>query len=571
MARNAKLLALKNEARKAGWLKYVRSEADERAMLNGCRFNIARGMHCVDFFPRFLRHSKGEWANRPFELLDWQRDDLVLPLFGWERQNDTGRWVRRFTKTYVEVPKKNGKSTLASGIGLYMLVADGEGGAEVYSAANDRKQAGIVHGEAINMVKSSPELSKVLRINNATYQISYDASQSYYRALTAEAGTNEGWNGHCCICDELHKWYGRKLWDALRYMFRARSQGLLFVITTAGDDMQSVCREQHDYAQGVLKGKIFDDRFFPLIYAAGPKDDWLSEKSWRKANPSYGITINAEEFAADAKEAAKSPASTAGFKRYSLNIWTTGDSPWLNLDDWLAGQQDYTEDDLAGMKCWAGLDLSKTRDTTSLVLVFPWEDGSVRILPYFWLPEETAKSQDHLVSYMEWSRENLIRLTPGDVCDYTFVKRDIRDLFAKFDVQQLAYDPKFAEELTQELEQGKVLDGVTIEHGTGVSRLAYGQTISNFASPTAEWERLVISHKLHHNNHPVMNWQIGNALVYTDANNNKRPVKPKPNDYRKIDGVVAGIQGLFGAITNGGGPVESVYDRPGSDDGVIFV
>lgn len=509
--------------------KWIKTAADERAAANGCRFDPKLGEHVIKFFRKYLRHSKGEWAGRAFDPLEWQIEDLLMPLFSWVRADG----LRRFNRAYVELPKKNGKSTLASGIGLYMLLGDGEAGAECYSVATDQAQASIVHGEAINMVEASPELSSVLTINRTTKNIHHEATRSFYRSLSSEAGSKEGINAHFLCADELHAWYGDQLWRTLRYASASRRQPLSFAITTAGSNTQSVCRQQHEYARGVLDGTLQDDGYFALIKAADPDDDWTSPAVWKKANPSLGHTLTVDEFQAAVNEAKQSPSNEASFKRYRLDIWQSADNPWLRLDDWMACKQVYTEADLHGRDCWAGLDLGRTRDTTALVLAFPMDDETIRLLSYFWLPEETARRQNHLVPYVSWARGGFIELTPGEVTDFTFVRKRIVELSEVFNIRNVSYDPYAAEDLMQKLE---------LEDG--LHREAFAQTVTNFALPTATFERLVISRKLHHNGHPVLAWQAGNAVVRSDANGNKRPVKHTPDDHRKIDGIVAGIMAL---------------------------
>jgi phage terminase large subunit-like protein len=508
--------------------RWIKSTADELAVRNGCRFNERLADHVVEFFPRFLCHSKGEWGGKPFELFDWQRDEIIKPIFGWIRPDGT----RRFRKTYIELPKKNGKSTLAAGIGLYLLVGDNEPGAEVYSAANDREQASIVHNEAVNMTEASPELSSVLKVNQSTRTISFGAMKSFYKSVSSDAAGKEGFNAHGIICDELHIWKGRKLWDAFKYAFRARRQGLLFVITTAGDDTDSICYEQHDYARGVLAGSIQDDRFFALIKAAESEDDWTVEATWRKANPGLGQTVKLDEFAADVNEAKKTPTAQATFKRYSLNIWCTGTSPWLAHEQWAANAETYSENDLLGRECDAGLDLAKTRDMSALVLNFPPDEvgGPHRLLPFFWLPEDAAYDSDAPPELKVWAESGLLTLTPGNVCDYEFIEKQLGILSERFSIRQLAFDPWNAEHLTQRI----------VDH-YAVKRVEFRQTIGNYAAPCSEFERAVINGTLKHNNHPILNWQAGHVTIKNDASGNMRPIKPPHQDRKKIDGIVAAI------------------------------
>jgi len=539
------LTGLKGQAQREGWAEWIErapgAAANERAMLAGCRFDERLGLHVVDFFARYLQHSKGRWAGQAFELLDWQYFDLVMPLFGWVRADG----LRRFRRAYIEVPKKQGKSTLAAGVGLYLLCADGEMGAEIYSTAVDTRQASIVHGQAVQMVDSSPHLKAELRLNRSTNNISHPASRSFYRALSSVPGSKEGLNAQGLIIDELHAWRGRKLYDTLRYATRARQQPLTFMITTAGDEWESVCREEHDYSRSVRDGEIEDSSHFGLIYAAEPEDDWTDEETWRKANPSLGETIDMEDFRQDFLRAQRTPSVEASWKRYSLNIWSTGGDRWIQPEQWQACRAEFCEADLFGEECFAGLDLAKTRDSTALVLLFPREDGTFRVLPYFWLPERTAGDYDDRVSWLAWAAAGYVRLTPGEVCDYGFVRAEVRRLAELFEIREMAYDPYNAEQTTQEIEQG-VLDneGNVLEEGTGIERVSFAQTLDNFAPPTMRMERLILSQQIRHNGHPVLAWQMANCHVRPDANENIRPLKPKRGDYRKIDGPVAMIMAL---------------------------
>ena len=329
-----KLPAVLRRAKREGWLDRIRNTADERAALRGCTWSRWHAERVEQFCRTFCCHSKGQWAGQPFELLPWQRDDLVYPLFGWRRPDGT----RRFRRAYIEVAKKNGKSALVSALGLYLLIGDQEPGAEVYSCAADRPQATIVHTEAVNMVDASPSLQNLLTVNRSTFGITYPDTKSVYKAWSGKAKGKSGFNAHGLLCDELQEWQGREMWENLIHAGRARRQPLLIVITNAGDDMLSVCREQHDYAERVLDGSFDDERFFALIYSVtaeelaerGPMDRDL----WRKANPSLGHTINEDDFARDVQEAMRVPTAWAEFCRKSFSIWNTGTKRWLNIHQW---------------------------------------------------------------------------------------------------------------------------------------------------------------------------------------------------------------------------------------------
>lgn len=531
--------------------RWIQTAADERAAADGCWFDEAAGEYVVEFFRRFLRHWEGRWAGEPFELMPWQYERLIMPLFGWKRHNEFGKPVRRFNRAYVEVPKKNGKSPTGAAIGLYMLVADGEPGAKVFSAAVDKDQAKIVHTHAIKMVEASTPLQSILTINRSTSNIHFAGTNSYYRALSGDKtkGAKEGLNGNCCIIDELHAWKGRSFWDELKYMGASREQPLMFAITTAGDDMLSVCRQQHEYAQKVIRGDTVDHSFFGLIFQADADDPWDHPDTWAKANPSLGYTVTRGEFQQSVNEAKESPSQISSFKRYRLNIWATGENPWLKLDDWLQKcQKSYTDDDLAGEPCYGGLDLSRTRDMTAFVLAFPDDETEeVKLLPYFWLPEARAKEMPNKEELFRWAEQGHIELTPGNIVDYGFVKRRILELCDKFDLLELAFDPKYAEELTQSIEQE-----------TGVDRVEFPQSRLHFTGPSKEFERRVIAGLMQHNGNPILTWQIGHAQVKADPDGNIKPVKREPNDYRTVDGVIAAIMASARATMNMGG--KSFYD-----------
>jgi phage terminase large subunit-like protein len=509
--------------------RWIRSIGDELAFRAGCRFNEALALHAVDFFPKFLRHSKGQWAGKSFELIAWQRDELLMPLFGWVRADGT----RRYRRVFIEVPKKNGKSTLASGIGLYMLAADGEAGAEVYSVAADKDQASIVHGEAIRMAQASEVLAGCLKVNKSTRNILYSVTNSWYRALSSEPGGKEGLNIHAAIIDELHVWKGRDLWDSLVYGYRSRRQPLQFVITTAGDDDQSVCFSELERARQIIAGTVRDDAYFALIFEAKEEDDWQDEDIWAKANPSLGTTFSVQTLREDAAAAKGRASQEAAFKRYSLDIWQRATNAWLSVDDWQRNRREFTVEDLRGCECFAGLDLSRTRDMTALALIFPWEENGrvvFRQLVRFWLPRAAVERYREKIDLAGWQRAGALEIM-GD--SYAQVEAAIVEAQQMFRLNGIAYDPMYARDFIERLHQ---------EYG--IEPVEFGQTIMNFAGPTKEYERLLIQDSLHHNGNPVLDWQAGQVQVKSDPNANIRPVKPPNEDHRKIDGIVAGIMAL---------------------------
>jgi phage terminase large subunit-like protein len=536
-----KLIQQLADAKTEGWHEWIQNEADERAVRAGHRFDIAAAERVREFFLRFLRHSKGAWAGQPFELLEWQWRQMIAPLFGWKRPNGT----RRYRRGYIEVPKKNGKSTLFSGLSLYLLAGDGEPGAEIYSAAVDRDQASIVFNEAANMVEESPQLSSRLKVVRSTKRIVFHRTRSFYRALSADVPAKEGLNAHAVLIDELHAQKTRELWDTLRYAGASRRQPLHLSITTAGFDRHSICWEQHDYAEKVREGLIEDLSFFTFLAAADPEEDWTDPDVWKRANPSFGITIDADQFAEDCSEAQESPAKENSFRRYRLNQWTTQDVRWLSMEKWDAC---CGEPSLNNRTCYAGLDLSSTTDISALVLVFP--DGEkFSVLPFFWVPEEGARQRERRdrVPYQQWIRQGVIEATPGEVIDYDRIRHRINKLAEQYDIREIAIDRWNSTQLATQL------------GGDDFEVVAFGQGYASMNWPTKKLEELVLSGKLAHGGNPVLRWMASNVSIETDAADNWKPSKKK--SIERIDGIVALIMTLDRATTQS--DFSSIYETRG--------
>ncbi|HUS47476.1 MAG TPA: terminase TerL endonuclease subunit [Phycisphaerae bacterium] len=526
--------------------QWVRCEADEKAVAAGCRFDLAAAERVPSFFRKFLRHSKGQWAGQPFELLPWQWEEVIAPLFGWMRPDGT----RRFRSAYVEVGKKNGKSTLMAGLETYMLVADGEPGAEVYSAAADRSQASIIYDEAEKMVRASPNLRQHILLTPSQKHMSFPRTNSILKALSADAYTKEGLNASFIAFDELHAQRTRVLWDALCYAGVARRQPLLLAITTAGWDRNSICWEQRDYACKVRDGIIDDIAFLPVIHAADKEDDWTDPEIWAKANPSLGVTVRAEELAQACKEAQESPAKENSFKRYRLNIWTEQASRWLSMEQWDKCNGEVSEEALRGQPCWAGLDLSSTNDITAFARVFkPLAEGDVfRALLTFWVPGESMirREQRDRVPYPQWQREGYIERTEGNVVDYSAIRQRIKELHAATPVMEIAFDPFNATHIAQQLADD---DGFTM--------IEFRQGFLSMNEPSKALERLVQSRGLAHGGNPVLRWMASNVAILTDARENIAPSKKHSGE--KIDGIVTVIMGL--ARAQAGAETSKAYDQ----------
>jgi len=512
------------------------------------REDTEAGDRVVKFFKDYLRHNKGEWAGQPFELSEWQEHGVIRPIFSWKRQDGT----RKVRTAWIEIPKKNGKSTLASGLAAYMLLADREMGAEVYCAACDRDQARIVFNAAKAMIKASPiaDECKIHRDN-----ISNERTGSFYRVLSSDYNTADGINAHGLIFDEIHRQKNRELWDVLEFSTAARRQPLKIIITTAGAyDPTSIYQELHDYAMKVRDGTIDDPSWFTYWRGAEEDDDWESEEVWYRANPELGRAKKLESMQEAYAKAKETPANQNNFKRLHLNIVTAQVTKWLDVPtDWDPCGEEYGEDKLHALNCYGGLDLSATTDLTSLNLVFPpcGSFDKYHTYSYFWLPEDNLRklSQRDRVPYDEWKRLGWLRTTPGNVVDYSFIVAEIRDRLTElFNIQEIAYDPWNATQVANDLSD--VVEMVECRQG-----------FYSMNEPTKATERLILQRELVHNQNPILRWNMANMVVRSDPAGNVKPDKEKAT--QKIDGVVAMIMAIGRATVHYQAEGSSVYEGRG--------
>lgn len=497
----------------------------QHAPSRGFEFDIGAATHIIKFF-HFLYHSKGEWAGKEFFLEPWQKF-LLAYTFGWINKA-TG--LRRFRTSYNELPRKSGKSTMAAGVGLYMFFADGEPGAEVYAAATKKDQARIVHSEAIRMVRSSPKLMKRINIFRDNLHVTQTASK--FEPLGADEDTLDGLNIHCAIIDEVHAHKKRGVYDVLDTATGARRQPLIFTITTAGFDRESICWDLHSHAERVLMGIVQDDTFAVFIASADEDDDWREEITWKKANPNFGISVKPDDLARKRDAAISMTSSQNTFRRLHLNQWTEQDVRWISMDVWDSITTPVNPDELLGLGCYAGIDLASTTDVAALSLVFPMLDGAVKILPFFWIPEENAiaRSKRDRVMYDQWIRDGHIFATPGNVIDFDFIRKTVNELGEKYQILEIAIDRWNSTQLTTQLQ------------GDGYMMVPVGQGYATMSSPSKKLEELLLSKRLHHGGHPVLRWMASNVTLEQDAAGNIKPSKGKSRE--KIDGIVSIVNAL---------------------------
>jgi phage terminase large subunit-like protein len=519
----------------------------DEASARGLRFDRAAAQHAIDWFG-FLKHSKGEWAGQPFTLQPWQQF-IQWVLYGWKRADG----YRRFRTAYIEVARKNGKSSYAAGNGLYLMVADGESGAEVYSAATKRDQAKISWGEAVRMVKASSALSGMVRHFRAGDNLSIEATASRFMPLGADADNMDGLNVHGAIIDELHAHKTAAVVEVLETATAARRQPLIFEITTAGTDQNSICFQHHDYSRRVLEGAIQDDTWFAFIASIDEDDDWTDEGSWIKANPNLGVSVKLDDLQRKAEQARRMPSRQNAFKRLHLNVWTQQTDRWIDLSLWDENGGEVDEDELRGRVCYGGLDLSAVTDTTAWVLVFP-RDGdpeALDVLARFWVPEVQLSNDTnrYLEQYRAWVRDGWMEATPGDAVDYGWIKRRILEDAARFRIVSLNIDRLFqGYQLSQELAD------------EGLEVFGMGQGFLSMAAPMREFERRLLARRLNHGGNPVLRFMADNVAVRQDAAGNLKPDKAASQG--RIDGIVALIMALDRAMRHEP-PKRSVYEERG--------
>ena len=510
----------------------------------GLYFDPDAADHAIDFF-RFLKHSKGEWGGCTFELELWQCF-IVGSIFGWKRKSDG---MRRFRTAYIEVPRKNGKSTLISGIGLYLFMCDGEPGAEIYTAATKRDQARITHGEATRMVKSSPALRKRIKVFKDNLHI--EATHSKFEPLGADADTMDGLNVHAALVDELHAHKTRAVWDVLETATSARRQPLMLAITTAGFDQTSFCYEMHEYCTKILNGSVQDDTVFTYIATIDEGDDPFSPVTWRKANPNLGISKKEDDMERLALKAKEMPSALNNFLTKHLNVWTQQAERWINLDLWDENAGMVVEEKLVGRKCYGGLDLSSVSDITAWVMVFPEDDDPERIqvLCRFWCPEARLHDNNNRYKdqYQKWKRLGFLKTTPGDAIDYEFIKAQVLQDAQKFNLIDLNIDRLF---------QGYQLAMELAEEGLTV--VPFGMGFKSMAAPMKEFERRLLKRKIQHGGNPVLRWMADSLAVKMDPAGNLKP--DKASSQGKIDGVVALVMALDRAMRH---ETTSVYEERG--------
>ena len=475
---------------------------------------------------------------------------------GWSRGSSSccgissdGRMLtsRAASYAYIEIARKNGKTALSAGVGLYMLFADGESRPEVYSAATVKDQAKICFSDAVEIVKATDLKNYLTPYRNS---IVYELKGGTMKPLSSDYGTHDGLNPSCGIIDEFHAHKDSGMFDVIKSAFGARRQPLMFIITTAGFDKSGVCYAYRENVIKVLHGVNEDDSLFGIIYTLDDKSEWDDPKMWIKANPNLGVSLSADYLADQVKDAKNRPEAVRNVMTKNVNLWVDAERTWILDDAWQKCIGTTDPADLKGCACWGGLDLWNVSDITAYVLLFH-ENDRFQLLPFFWTPEEKMleKIRKENINYDKWVAEGYITVTPGNVIDYDFVKADILRIVADYDLRTSAYDRWNSSQTIIDLQN------------EGMECNPFGQGYGSMSAPTKEFEKLVLTGKIEHFGNPVLRWMLASTLVKTDPAGNIKPDKEKST--QKIDGIVATIMALGEWMTAQANDENNPYENRG--------
>ncbi len=513
----------------------------DRALERGWHFDRRAALRAIGFIER-LKHTKGEWAGHRFRLEPWQHF-VLWNIFGWKNADGT----RRFRYAYIEIARKNGKTALSAGVGLYMLFADGESRPEVYSAATVKDQAKICFADAVEIVRATDLKHYLTPFRNS---IVYEARGGMMKPLSSDYGTHDGLNPSCGIIDEFHAHRDSGMFDVIKSAFGARRQPLMFIITTAGFNKSGACYAYRENVIKVLREVNEDDTLFGIIYTLDSNEEWDDPRMWIKSNPNLGVSLSADYLADQVRDARNRSEAVRNVMTKNLNLWVDAERTWILDDAWQKCVGTTSPDELRGCACWGGLDLSNVSDITAYVLLFH-ENDRFQLVPYFWIPEERMleKIRRENINYDRWVAGGYVTVTPGNVIDYDFVKADILRRTAEYDLRSSAYDRWNASQTIIDLQN----EGMTCN--------PFGQGYGSMSAPTREFEKLVLTGRIEHFGNPVLRWMLASTVVKSDPAGNIKPDKERST--QKIDGIVASIMALGEWMTAQAADERNPYENRG--------
>ena len=513
------------------WLAVKRHFDDlERTDKTEYYFDEDAAQHAINWF-KYCRHIEGQWAGTIIELSPWQLFCTAM-MFGWKNE----RGFRRFRTAYIEVARKNGKSTWMAGLGLYLMFGDLEAGAQVYSVATKKDQAKIIFNASVKMVKKSPELRKYIK--SRTNTLLCDLIDSTFKPLGQDSDTEDGLNVHGGLVDELHAHKSSEMWDVIDSATGSRTQSLIIAITTAGFQRNCFCFEKRTYVKNILNGVFEDPTVFAIIYTLDEEDDCFDQDVWIKANPNLGVSVLLDDMIRLSTTASNNIKDKVNFLVKKLNVWVNSAKCWIDLIAWDKCKREFSIDDLLGRVCYVGIDLSTKIDFSAVAYLFPPINGEKDwycFVRYFY-PEDNVlkREKETKVPISIWAEQGHIKLIPGAIINYGYIEDDIDEMNKKFDIQYIGYDPYNATQLSFTLD----------EKGYEVKPVRQGLKTLN--EPCKEFEGLITSGRFLHNNNPVLNWNASCVVVEPDRNGNYLPSKGKSAG--SIDGIAAIIDALVVAL-----------------------
>lgn len=538
--------------------------ACERHIRDLGREDIWFDMEAADEFfryCRYLRHYKGPMKGQRIELDEWQQF-IFGNVYGWKQcsfdgttYTHTDLW--RFHYVYIEVPRKNGKTTIAAAGASYDCAMVEDTGAEVYCLATKEDQAKLLYNDVQAFISRSAELEdefEVLQGRSTIYAKGSDRT-SFIKPLGSNSDRLDGLNPLAAYCDELHQWPDADLWNVIEDAFGARTNWHMIAITTAGHNKEGICYQERDNLIDILEQREIRDDKFGVIFTVDDEDkeNWMNEEVWFKANPGLGKGKQLEYMRSLATKALQMPSKINAFKNKQLDIWTDVAEAWLRWDDWVKCKKKYSWADLKGKKCKAAMDLARVNDLSAVAYWFPIQPGIEKphLLVDFYHPQENLREriENDKVPYDTWAEQGWLKLTPGNTTDFEFIKHDILERAEYFVVEELAYDRHFA---------GEIVNNLALE---GLELVDFGMGFVSMGAPTAEMERQIVAGEMHHNDNPVLNWNAANTVVRHDPAGNIKPDKELSR--KRIDGVVAAIMALGRQIAKDQKRRKSPYGKRG--------
>ena len=488
-----------------------------------CLFDARTAQMATEFFPgllTFLGHYDERKVGQPFELETWQQN-IVANLYGWKRKDGT----RRYRTAYIEIPRKAGKSAIVAGLGLFGLLCEPTGDNQVYCCAASSEQASVVFTDAKQHIIRNPAFARRIhpKWNSLEYKDAAGVIKGKWKVLSSDGALQHGLRPNIVLADELHKWRGRELWDAMQTGRGNRAQPLTIVITTAGNDRNSICWEQYNYACGVRDGIIDDPSFLPVIYEARPEDDWTSEATWRKAQPNLGVSVPLSYYEDECRHAQASPIYENTFRQYYLNQWCEQEVRWLPMSDWDECGEAFDSSLLIGHDAWVAIDFGWRDDYAAMVTLVERE-GHYFALPQFWLPKEGSRDKRGEPT-QGFIRRTLLTLTDGNATDIQAIYNAVKVAAEKYNVREVVVDPWNARAQGQYFQE------------QGYSVVEFSQTKANYNEPCRMLESLLKERKIHHAGHAILRWMASNTAVEMNGLGLIMPKKKRTSE--KIDGICA--------------------------------